>query len=93
MTNQEAAQMLRHHADYVEFTDPEESEASRMGASALDTLGQYREALRRCHALLQEAGALVDPETHPDLEARITAELLPCDGECPTLPTPPEETR
>lgn len=68
--------------------------ALKAGADALEALGQYREALARCHELLADSESHLDPEVHPELTALIEVELLPCDGsmECPTLPSHPTET-
>ena len=47
-----------------------------------------RAALADAHAVIEACHAVIDPEDHPALAARIAAILAPCDvaGVCPTLP-------
>ena len=52
--------------------------------------GELRAALKRCHALLQDAEAWIDPDLHPAWSVAVTEELKPCDEamECPTVLAP-----
>lgn len=59
----------------------------------MSDVGELRAALKRCHALLQDAEAWIDPDLHPAWSVAVTEELKPCDEamECPTvLPQPGE---
>ena len=56
----------------------------------MSDVGELRAALKRCHALLQDAEAWIDPDAHPAWSVAVTEELAPCDEamECPAVLAP-----
>jgi hypothetical protein len=64
-----------------------QTSASAQGAASAPLEHDERE---RLHAIIADCNGLIDPEQHPELNARIDAVLTPCDhaGHCVSPPAP-----